>query len=234
MAIQSPARFLQGYIDLTICSKRWFVVDYKSNLLENYQSAACERRCSNTIIYYRHGFMPSPCTATCANICPTTIRISIWAALVTGLCAVSPARESGKSGRHAGDARPRSALRGGSDMSETATPDVLENFRPLARLALGLPRKNSDDPRANWIDPLARLYEAASRGIGQLPWETLRGDITDEDWPRELIAVQGDLAMLPRRAQAWEFIRSDISQRHGQLAREVDDAAVGRGWTAYC
>lgn len=106
----------------------------------------------------------------------------------------------------------------------TTTPledihDPVADFRPLARLALS-------DAEDHWVEPLARLYEAASRGIGHLPARELLDGCPLECLPTHLIAIEAGQALLPRTAAAWRVVRSHVAQAHAQTVLAVDDDAV--------
>ena len=94
-------------------------------------------------------------------------------------------------------------MNGSDTASEHAAPvdvpseDPVAGFEPLARLAIG-------DGDHGWIRPLARLLEAASRGVGHLDAETCRGDADPATRPDHLVAIDGARALLPRQQAAWE------------------------------
>ena len=107
-----------------------------------------------------------------------------------------------------------------ASQSAQKSQDPVERFRPLAALAL------STSADEKWTEPLARLYEAASRGIGHLPLHSLgiEGDLSD--LPADVIAIEAQRAMLPKMASAWQRIRRNITQRHSQMSSETDDPYI--------
>src|SRR5512142_1339118 len=86
-----------------------------------------------------------------------------------------------------------------------------EEFLPLARLALGCGYSGSE--RERWVQPLAQLLEAASRGIGHL---SLSECALGPDAPGEFFAIVGGRVLLPRNAHLWREVRERIENLHGR------------------
>ena len=76
-----------------------------------------------------------------------------------------------------------------------------------------------------WIEPLAKLLEAASRGVGHLPWAELRGELAS-DPPQHLICVVDGLAMLPKTAEAWNNIQGFFAKALSEKCPRMDNAKI--------
>ncbi len=92
-------------------------------------------------------------------------------------------------------------------------------FRPLADHAV-----RGDQAGTPWRDALARLYEAASQGIGHLGPAQL--DPPDAPLPPHLISCIDDHYMLPRQAAAWRQVRSFCAQGYTRRVPLTDDATI--------
>ena len=90
----------------------------------------------------------------------------------------------------------------------TSTNDPLTRFLPLARLALAGEFGKGD--REELVEPLARLLEAASRGVGQLLKKDCR---LPENHPKDFFATDGDLVLLPRYKSCWDLVRKEFEDR---------------------
>jgi len=101
----------------------------------------------------------------------------------------------------------------------SAQVDPSEAFKPLAAVILG----QKHNPSIGTA--LAKVLEAASRGIGQLT----RGDLglpPGLTLPGDILATDGDLVMLPRNAASWRQVRATVESWHREqrLAVGSDDA----------
>ncbi len=94
-------------------------------------------------------------------------------------------------------------------------------FVPLARITLGDGLQPGQHEA--WVEPLARLLEAASRGIGQLSSAECP---LPADAPTTCFAREGDFVLLPRNAAFWRELRATIESRWGASAEHFPDAAV--------
>ncbi len=106
-------------------------------------------------------------------------------------------------------------------------PEAFEKFLPLARLALD--GRFDAGAREVWAVPLARLLEAASRGVGQI--KVTECGLPDNP-PEEFFAVSGDLVLLPRYQSCWDRVRTDFEQRLAAPRPLFDDHAVRAGLDA--
>ncbi len=104
-------------------------------------------------------------------------------------------------------------------MRQTAA--IFEPFVPLARITLG--DGLHAGPREAWVEPLARLLEAASRGVGQL---SLSECPLPADAPPAFFAREGDCVLLPRNAAFWRELRATVEARWSQPVAHFADAAV--------
>jgi exodeoxyribonuclease V alpha subunit len=104
---------------------------------------------------------------------------------------------------------------------DTRREDTVAGFEPLARLAIG-------DGDSGWILPLARLLEAASRGVGHLDAATCCGDADPAKRPQHLVAIDGTRALLPRQRAAWNRVRGGVERLLARPGRRHDDDAVRR------
>ena len=95
------------------------------------------------------------------------------------------------------------------------TPEALSHFIPLARLALAGEFGKGD--REEFVEPLARLLEAASRGVGQL-LKTECG--LPEKHPGEYFSIDGDLVLLPRYKSCWDLVRKEFEDRLAGMGSE--------------
>lgn len=83
--------------------------------------------------------------------------------------------------------------------------ELVAEYLPLARLTL------ASHPMAESLQhPLARLLAAAGQGVGHLPRSVCP---VPENAPAELIAIRGDLVLLPRFDAFWQGVRSQIETR---------------------
>jgi exodeoxyribonuclease V alpha subunit len=109
-------------------------------------------------------------------------------------------------------------------MKTDCPPEAFENFLPLARLALS--GRFDGGGREVWAGPLARLLEAASRGVGQI---TATECGLPDNPPDEFFAIAGDLVLLPRTQSCWDRVREDFERRLAEARPIFDDRAVRRG-----
>ena len=98
-------------------------------------------------------------------------------------------------------------------------------FRALADHAV-----RGDPAGRPWRDALARLFEAASRGLGHLGAAELAGPAGA--LPEHLIGTIDQRFMLPRQAAAWRQVRRFYTQRHHQRLELADDATIRAGLDA--
>ena len=110
---------------------------------------------------------------------------------------------------------------GRTELLDTRREDLVAGFEPLARLAIG-------DGDSGWILPLARLLEAASRGVGHLDAATCCGDADPAKRPQHLVAIDGSRALLPRQQAAWERVRGGVERLLARPGHRHDDAVVQR------
>ena len=96
-----------------------------------------------------------------------------------------------------------------------------KTFVPLARLALGDGYDGTG--RERWVQPLAQLLEAASRGIGHLPLSVCP---LDAEPPAEFFAIADGRVMLPRNAGYWCEARERIETLHRRAAELLPDEAI--------
>jgi exodeoxyribonuclease V alpha subunit len=109
----------------------------------------------------------------------------------------------------------------GAAPGDTPPEDAVAGFEPLARLAIG-----DGDP--GWILPLARLLEAASRGVGHLDVASCCADADPVTRPDHLVAIDGARALLPRQQEAWDRIRRGVERLLARRDGRHEDAAVRR------
>lgn len=109
----------------------------------------------------------------------------------------------------------------GAPATDTRAEDPVTAFEPLARLAIG-----AGDP--GWVRPLARLLEAASRGVGHLDAATCCGDADRATCPADLVAFDGTRALLPRQRAAWDRIRGGVERLLAREDQRHPDDAVRR------
>ena len=90
----------------------------------------------------------------------------------------------------------------------TRSSEPLARFLPLARLALT--GEFGEGDRERFVEPLARLLEAASRGVGQLSKIECR---LPANHPEEYFSTDGDLVLLPRYKSCWDLVRDEFERR---------------------
>jgi exodeoxyribonuclease V alpha subunit len=99
--------------------------------------------------------------------------------------------------------------------------DPASEFMPLARLTLG--DGYDGTAREPWVRPLAQLFEAASRGKGQLP---LSQCPVAPGVPPGFFAFDGDMVLLPRYAALWREVRERVEALFARPIDRLPDAAV--------
>ena len=77
-----------------------------------------------------------------------------------------------------------------------------------------------------WVEPLAKLLEAASRGLGYLPEQEVRGKLGKDIPPAHLMIIDDGIAMLPRTKYSWDKIRVFFSESLQANSRPLNDAEV--------